>query len=362
MGKSASSLLRSWLPRPLIRGAAELAASRQRRRYEKLLPDATSTFARAYEEYWRSGAVPANADEMLFLAAWESGGTFPSSCMQRQAPPFQVDRFRDLQDHLLAHLDPVATAAAVDETGYFVLPEPLDAAVVEEVLGVLEAGPAYPRGDGLGARPPEAPSPSAPTWWMRPEHTVRSAAVRQLLKERRLAETAGRYLGVDPMIMSVVLWKSFSWSAPDKKSAQLFHYDNDRAGFLKMFLYLTDVSEVNGPHVYVARSHRQKPRELLHGGRLSDLEVASHYPPDEWRIITGAKGTMFFADTRGFHKGGHLLEGERAMFQINLASDRFGIFEEPIGPATEAPDDLERHVRLLPRYYSQIYVPHEVMP
>jgi hypothetical protein len=155
--------------------------------------------------------------------------------------------------------------------------------------------------------------------------------------------------------MSVVLWKSFAWRSPDKNSAQAFHFDNDRPSFIKMFVYLTDVDMTNGPHTYVPRSHREKPRELLHGQRLSDADIERFYPKDTWKVITGARGTVFFADTQGFHKGGHVAEGERAMFQINLASDRFGIQEPRIGGAVDAPSDLVSPLSQAPRFFSQLF-------
>ena len=227
--------------------------------------------------------------------------------------------------------------------------------MVDDILATLDAGPAQPRGDGLGTLPPGPPAPTAPTWWMDPSDSVRSEGVRRLLHQRNLALAGGRYLGVDPMIMSVVLWKSFPRTSPDASSAQLFHYDNDRASFVKMFVYLTDVDDANGPHTYVPRSHRDKPRDLLHGQRLADADVARFYPPEGWKRILGPKGTVFFADTQGFHKGGAVVSGDRAIFQINLASDRFGVAELPLGPAASAPDDLTPALGSAPRYFSQLY-------
>jgi hypothetical protein len=197
---------------------------------------------------------------------------------------------------------------------------------------------------------------------MAPSDSLRSSSTRQLLRERRLAEAGGLYLAADPMIMSVVLWRSFAWDTADNGSAQQFHYDGDRAAFVKMFVYLTDVDVTNGAHVYVPGSHREKPKEMLHGRRLSDAEIARHYPRETWKEITGPKGTVFFADTQGFHKGGKVEQGSRAMFQINLAVDRFGGAEPPIGPAGAAPADLQRAVGDVPRYFSGLFVPPQRVP
>ncbi len=164
------------------------------------------------------------------------------------------------------------------------------------------------------------------------------------------------------MIMSVALWKSFAWKTADSSSAQRFHYDVDRAAFVKMFVYLTDVDLSNGAHTYVRGSHGEKPKELLHGGRLKDEEIARHYPRETWEIITGPKGTVFFADTQGFHKGGKVEQGARAMLQVNLALDRFGVPEPPIGRADGAPADLKRAISDAPRYFSGLFTQPTVVP
>lgn len=350
------------LPELLVEHVRQRPMRRQRKVWEQRLGTAPEEFAEAYAQYWVTGEVPADAGEKLFLATWSSSGTFPRSQPARHAKSFEPAKYAGFSDDLLRDIDPVTVANAVQKQGFYVAPKQLSAPVVDDILAVLESGPAQPRGDGLEDLTPGVPRPTAPTWWMYPSDSVRSESVRRLLRERRLAEVGGHYLGVDPMVMSVVLWKSFAWQASDKHSAQQFHYDGDRAAFIKMFVYLSDVDLANGPHTYVPGSHRDKPRELLHGDRLSDDQVARHYPKDRWQVITGPKGTVFFADTQGFHKGGRVEQGSRAMFQINLASDRFGVHEPPIGPVDAAPGDLRAVVEGAPRYFSELFVPDQMVP
>lgn len=337
-------------------------ARRQRRDWERRLDTAPQEFEHAYREYWASGEVPADAGELLFLARWGSGGTYPREQAAQHAAPFEAAVFADFDDELLSAMDPAIVASEVREHGFYVVPATIAETAVDDIRDVLETGPATPRGDALPDPTPGAPRPTAPTWWMAPADIVRSAAARQLLRERRLAEAGGRYLGADPMIMSLVLWKSFAWDTADNRSAQQFHYDGDRAAFVKMFVYLTDVDLTNGAHTYVPGSHREKPKELLHGHRLSDEEIARHYPRETWATITGPKGTVFFADTQGFHKGGKVEQGARAMLQINLAADRFGVYEPPIGPAESAPPDLERVVETAPRYFGGLFIQQQSVP
>jgi hypothetical protein len=350
------------LPDPVLQRVLRLAARRQVRRWEGQLDAAPDLFAAAYERYWATGEIPADAGELLFLATWSSSGVSPRGEMLRQAPPYDPDSFATFTDDLLHGLDPETVAAAVEDRGFYISPTRLPDAVVDDIRTVLDEGPAEPRGDRIDDASPGAPRPTAPTWWMSPSDALRATSAKRLLQERRLAQIAGTYLGHDPTIMSMALWRSFAWPSADNLSAQQFHYDIDRPAFIKMFVYLTDVDATTGPHTYVPRSHREKPKELLHGGRLTDDEVGRHYPREQWEVITGTKGTVFFADTQGFHKGGLVQTGSRAMFQINVASDRFGIHEPPIGPVAASPPDLTENVLAAPRYFQGLFTPADSIP
>ena len=110
----------------------------------------------------------------------------------------------------------------------------------------------------------------------------------------------------------------------------------DRIKFLKVFFYLTDVDADTGSHCYVPASHRRKPAALLRDGRYSDEEITRHYgsTPVE---ITGRRGTILLADTRGIHKGKPLARGERLILQFELAPSLFGQYYPPFPlPAPQA--------------------------
>lgn len=322
---------------------------------ERQLASAPERFEVAYAGYWRTAVVPPEAGELLFLATWASGGELPGKLARRHAPAFDAARYGGLPSDLLDGLDPGAVASGLEREGYYVAPFVMAPSAVDDISRALNEGPATPRGDQIDSLSPGPPQPTAPSWWMEPSDAVGSSAVRRLMRERKLAETAGAYLGVDPLIMSMALWRSFAWASADNYSAQRFHYDNDRSSFVKFFVYLTDVGPQNGPHTYVPRSHRAKPKELLHGGRLADDDIAALYPRESWATIMGPKGTVFFADTQGFHKGDRVVEGSREIFQINLASDRFGSPGSVVGPAPQAPPDLSGAVARVPRFYSQLF-------
>src|SRR5206468_9564299 len=144
-----------------------------------------------YSEYWKTGVVPADAGELLFLATWSSGGTIARTRAAEHAAPFDAERYVSFPDKLLSHVDPRAVADDVETNGFHIVPERLPTGVVDDILDVLDRGPAQPRGDGLLNLAPGPPGAAAPTWWMDPSDIVRSEAARQMLRERRLAEAGG---------------------------------------------------------------------------------------------------------------------------------------------------------------------------
>ena len=139
------------------------------------------------------------------------------------------------------------------------------------------------------------------------------------------AAIAGAYFRSRPVFDFLTMWWTTGRGERDLSgAAQQFHYDMDRLYFLKFFVYLTDVGPDNGPHVYVAGSHRRKPAPLRQDRRFSDAEVAAAYPAGRIRSIVGRRGTVFVADTRGLHKGEPVRAGERLVLQIEYALNRFG--------------------------------------
>lgn len=158
---------------------------------------------------------------------------------------------------------------------------------------------------------------------------VKISDIQNLLADSSIISFAQNFLGCFPVIDSVNLW----WSLPNdgkasEEIAQTFHFDCDRAKWLKMFVYLTDVDKNTGPHVFVKNSQKSEARRasLLKRGyvRVSDVDMAEVYDPDEIVELCGAKGTIMFVDTSGFHKGKPPITDERLIFEIQFSDSLFG--------------------------------------
>ncbi|WP_145727636.1 hypothetical protein [Nitrospirillum viridazoti] len=124
--------------------------------------------------------------------------------------------------------------------------------------------------------------------------------VLALLNDPTILDVAELYLGCKPVLDNIGCWWSYG-DRPAAKGTQRYHRDWDSLKGFKLFFYLTDVGEEDGPHVFVRGSHRD-PR-LAVGKALSDEVVHRVFGADKVATVTGPAGTRFLADTFGFHKG-----------------------------------------------------------
>lgn len=181
--------------------------------------------------------------------------------------------------------------------------------------------------------------------------------VQALLADLSFTAVAQRYLGAKPVIDVLTMWwLTFFSDKPDAKAAQYFHFDMDRPKWLKFFIYVTDVHPTSGPHTFVAGSHRSGriPQQLLQKGyaRLTDAEVAKHFPPSDIREFSAPRGTILAEDTRGLHKGKHVESGDRLILQIQYSNSLFGgdYPKAALGPVLI--DALRDRTRSLRKLYS----------
>ncbi len=250
--------------------------------------------------------------------------------------------------------------------GYHVFDRRLSAAVCDDLVAFAKTTACRPLitgGDGQSSSLGDptvfdGTDPRHVAYYFDAQKLMESPVVQSLVSEPLFLRVAQEYLGCEPINDLVAMW----WSAPASQqpssgAAQLYHFDMDWIKFVKFFVYLTDVNEETGPHCYVAGSHIRKPRSLLRDGRFRDEELESHYVKDHFVELTGSKGTVFVADTRGFHKGKPVQKGNRLMFQIEFAVSLFGQNYPPIEITDAFSPEFVKVIESHPHIYSKFNRP-----
>lgn len=279
----------------------------------------------AYRSYLRSDTTPPwgySAMRKLFGADGSAAFEALVERAAREHPPL------DLESHPGVLHEPLAPVLdGLRRDGLVVLDARLPDAVCDALERLAEGTEC-----ALRDRVPGAPAraqydrsaPLAVRYDVPEAELLASGPVQDLLADRSLLALAQAYLGGAPVQDMVAMW----WTTPSREgssaAAQQFHFDLDRLRFLKVFAYLTDVGPDNGPHEYVRGSHRHLPRPLRADRRFSDEEVLEHYDARDTVSVTGPRGTMFAADTRGLHKGLNVAAGHRLVFQLEYTTSLFG--------------------------------------
>ena len=153
--------------------------------------------------------------------------------------------------------------------------------------------------------------------------------VQALLADGSLLSVAQKYLCCEPLADVISMWWHTNYhTQPDAEAAQFFHFDMDRFKWLKIFIYLTDVGPENGPHAFVRGSHQTGaiPDRILRRGyvRLTDEEVAEHYPAKDILSFSAPRGSIILEDTRGLHKGTRVSGDSRLILQLQFSNSLFG--------------------------------------
>lgn len=139
-------------------------------------------------------------------------------------------------------------------------------------------------------------------------------------------EIANAYFRMYTQLRYYNVWHTFSSSNQDRES-QLWHRDFEDRYILKVFLYLSEVDDASGPFVYAKGTHGKArpirdPSHFVEAGvkRTTDTQMEDVVPSEQWISAVGPKGTIIFADTRGYHKGGSVRKGDRILYTCMFTS------------------------------------------
>ncbi|HZR76040.1 hypothetical protein [Bradyrhizobium sp.] len=315
--------------------------------------------------FWRTRKTPMDAYQSMIRLFCVTGGKsndFISRCLSFLHPPYRIDK----PAGILNIESESARSEAIEtlrETGLYVFPTRVPDEVCDELLQIALTQqctiflPSGEKATGLYDRA----NPKAVRYAIQPDTLLNQPAAQRLISDKSLIWFAQTYLGAKPVLDHAIMWWITNINeTPDSDAAQFYHFDMDKVKFLKFFLYLTDVGADSGPHCFVKGSQKTGgiPAALLDRGyaRLPDEDVEQFYRSEDMVEIGGPKGTIFAEDTRGLHKGKHLLKGDRLLFQLEFSNSLFGATRNgPVLSKIRAPEFADALSRY-PRVYSHIDV------
>ena len=257
-------------------------------------------------------------------------------------------------------------AAAIRQRGYHVLEHRIPGDVCDRLVEFAMMQPAKLRAsEGQTHESVTAhynpQRPQAVRYEYRQQLLIDNPDVQMLMADPVLIGMAQSYLGAEPVADVMGMWWHTAFSdQPDSEAAQFYHFDMDRIKWVKFFFCLTDVAPENGPHFFIAGSHKTDgiPRDLLSKGyvRLTDEDVSRHYAAKDFIEFTAPRGTIIAEDTRGLHKGQHVHRGHRLMLQIQFSNSLFGPPYPKLSFSRIAAPNLAEATRRHPRIFSA-YMP-----
>lgn len=307
----------------------------------------------------KSGITPTRAHIALVSLFCQTGGTSNDlihTLIARRRPPSRIDDggILGLEEQQLQQV-----VSQLRERGYYVFERKLPQMLCHRLLEFALAEKAVVR----NSQQPELEAydrknPKGVRYDFSEEAILRSEAAQELMADPSVLAVAQAYLGCTPILDLVACWWHTSWSQqPDKEAAQFFHFDMDRIKWLKFFFYITDVTPENGPHTFVAGSHRTNgiPPSILSKGqvRIDDKEVLDFYSRNDIIEFCGPIGTIIAEDTRGLHKGKHVQIGDRLVFQMEFSDSMFGkTYPDPRQRIIPVPA-LQKMAAIYPYAYSK---------
>jgi hypothetical protein len=193
--------------------------------------------------------------------------------------------------------------SALDNIGYARTPGFGTPQMAREIRGFFAnktcSDPYYPE---LGRfNPPNDVPKGVHVAYFDAELVVPTPHIFEIVNNPVVLGAVARVLGATPTISYMAVWWSLPAGDGTAQQAENFHRDFDDWRFVKYIVYLTDVDEDSGPHIFIPGSHKQN--KLLPIRRYTAAEIAGAFGQGNEKPFVGPAGTSFLENTYGFHRG-----------------------------------------------------------
>lgn len=180
------------------------------------------------------------------------------------------------------------------------------------------------------------------------EDVLRAPYLLALANDPHILNIVSKFLGCKPTIGYLAVWWSYH-TLKGAQQAEFFHRDVDDWRFVKLFVYLSDVGEDSGPHVYVQYSSASE--KLTEIRRFTDAEIQDAFGSVNLLTMKAAAGQGFLEDTFGIHKGQPVTQGTRLIFQAV-----YSLSPLPYGPKEPVLARVELGKYYLDPWINRVYI------
>lgn len=161
---------------------------------------------------------------------------------------------------------------------------------------------------------------------------------KQIIKINPFNEILQNYFKNDLLNMQNDFWITFkNKTVKERQASQRWHTDPEFHRVIKIFFYLEDVNEENGPTEYIPKSFFSGKKNSLLLRLYNFPHISSYYP--DWFInliyskknrkkILAKKGDILILNTTGVHRGGYLENGFRKLAIFSFTSSKSPYLKE----------------------------------
>jgi len=218
-----------------------------------------------------------------------------------QNPSYRDECLQVVKDIVNSNIEPVASChnpsleTELKENGYIILENFYSDEEVDDLINLTKDVPGYNYHVAATCFNREPQVFSEDCKWnilsYEPSVFFQSNNLLNRMCDPELFSLSQAYLGCFPTLYSVNgVWSKFTG---EEFKTQLIHRDYDDYKFLSLFIFLTDIDETNGPHIFYPKTQ---------DGSEPVVEPVS---------ISGKRGTAVLADTFALHHGKPLEQGQR---------------------------------------------------
>ncbi|MDJ0795540.1 MAG: GSCFA domain-containing protein [Calothrix sp. MO_167.B12] len=320
-------------------------------------------FNQGYEHFLKTAQTPPESYQAMRLLYFLTNGAFNNFWISLYSSFYSLYDLKAVKEFLMPCSQSRAESIAqeIQEQGYYIFEDKVPNDICDRLLDFAYSIPC-----NINIHNPSQPeyelyqidNPKATTYRIEEQKLIENPIIQDLISDRFILEVAQSYFGCCVTNRNTSMWWSTNLlnGEASSRDAQLYHWDGDPIKILNFFIYLTDVDTNNGPHCFVKGSHLTKPTDLLRDGRFLDEEIEQYYAQDQIIEITGSRGTIIAADTRGFHKGKPVQSGHRLMLQVTMATCLFGAPYNLIRLPEKQTDNMEYAIENFPDIYKRFFV------